>query len=112
MAAHGGFIRVLHSEALHERTLSVLASIESAADATAHRDELGAVVIELTNSALDYCFMQPLKRAKPGFVVEQTASLGMNGVQQMIGRVVRQVIGHMNAEQLLSISASIRRFMV
>lgn len=56
--------------------------------------------------------MQPLKQAKPGFVLEQTASLGMNGVQQMIGRVVRQVIGHMSSEQLLSVSGSIRRFMV
>ncbi len=105
------FIRVRHSEALHKRTLSVLVAIDAAANATLHRAELGAVIIELTSSGLDHCFMQPLKKSKPGFVLEQTAMLGLAGVQQMIGKVVAQVIGHMNAEQLLSVSASIRRFM-
>lgn len=110
--AERGFVRVVHSEALHIRTLSVLAAVDKADDATDHRDEFGAVIIELTSSALDYCFMQPLKLAKPGFVLEQTASLGLAGVQQLIGRVVRQVIGHMDSEQLRSVSGSIRRFMV
>lgn len=110
--AESGFVRVVHSEALHARTLCVLAAVDEADDATAHRDEFGAVIIELTGSALDYCFMQPLKLAKPGFVLEQSASLGLVGVQQLIGRVVRQVIGHMNSEQLRSVSGSIRRLMV
>jgi hypothetical protein len=106
------FIRVRHSPALHQRTLEVLTMVEAADDPTLHREAFASVIIELTDNALDYCFVQPLKRAKPGFVVEQTAGLGLVGVQQIIGPVVRQVIGHMDGPRLLSISASIRQFMV
>lgn len=110
-AARPRFVRVIHSAALHKKTLSVLTAIESATDATEHRDTLSAVIIELINSGLDYCFLQPLKKAAPGFVVEQTASLGLAGAQQLMGQVARQVIGHMNSEQLRTVCASIRGFM-
>jgi hypothetical protein len=107
----GAFIRVYHSETLHNRTLSVLSALEQAEDPTAHREALSSLIVDLTGSALDYCFMKPLKRAKPGFLVEQTANLGLAGVHQIVGPVVRQVIGHMNGEQLLSVSNSLRQFM-
>ena len=55
--------------------------------------------------------IQPLKQAKPGFIVEQSASLGMAGALQVIGSVVRNIIGRMDKPQLLSVSASIRQFM-
>jgi hypothetical protein len=55
--------------------------------------------------------MQPIKLAKPGFIVEQTASLGISGGMRVIGSVIRNIIGRMNKAQLLSISGSIREFM-
>jgi len=63
------------------------------------------------NSGMDYYFMKPLKLAKAGFISEQSASLGMTGVQQVMGSVIRQIIGRMESPQLLSVCSSIRRLM-
>lgn len=106
------FFRICHSEVLRERTLSLLNTIEQADDPTEHRKALSDLVGELTNSGLDYCFMRPLKLAKPGFVVEQTAKLGLAGVQQVMGSVVRQILGRMDGKQLVSVSGSIRQLML
>jgi hypothetical protein len=105
------FLRFYHSEALRKETLSALASLEGAKDAVAHRDALAELVVELTNSGLDYYFMQPLKAAKPGFIVQQSASLGLAGATQVMGSVIRNIIGRMDAAQLLSVSGSIRQLM-
>ena len=106
------FLRYYHSEALRKKTLSLLGTLEDASDATAHRDALAALVVELTNGGMDYYFMKPLKLAGPGFVVEQSASLGMAGVQQVMGSVIRQIIGRMDSPQLVSVCGSIRQFML
>jgi hypothetical protein len=106
------FIRACHSEALHKRTLAVLSGLEQAEDPTAYREGLSSLIVELTNSALDYCFMRPLELTKPGFIIEQTARLGLAGVLQIIGPAVRQIIGHMDGRQLPSVSSSIRKLML
>jgi len=105
------FLRFYHSEALRKKTLVVLKALESARDPTVHRGGLADIAVELINGGLDYYFIQPLKVARAGFVVEQSASLGMTGVQQLMGSVIRNVIGRMEAPQLLSIGHSLRRFM-
>jgi len=56
--------------------------------------------------------MKQLKLAKPGFLVEQSANLGMAGTQQVMGSVIRQVIGRMGSPQLLSVCRSIRQLML
>jgi hypothetical protein len=106
------FLRFYHSEALRKKTLSLLSSLEQAQDAAAHRDALADLVVELTNAGLDYYFMKQLKLAKPGFVVEQAANIGMAGAQQVMGSVIRQVIGRMSSAQLLSVCGSIRQLML
>ena len=103
------FLRFYHSAALRKKTLSLLDAIEQAPDATAHRDELSKLVVELSNAGMDYFFIKQLKLAKPGFVVEQSANLGMAGVQQVMGSVIRKIIGRMDGAQLLSVCASIRQ---
>jgi len=55
------FLRFYHSEALRKQTLSLLATVEQAEDAITHRDALAKLVVELTNSGLDYYFMKQLK---------------------------------------------------
>ena len=97
--------------ALRKKTLSLLGTLEQADDATVHRDALSALVVELTNSGLDAYFMAPLRRAGAGFIVEQSAKLGLVGVQQVMGSVVRQIVGRMDGPQLISVSVSIRQFM-
>lgn len=111
-AASRPYLRVYHSVALRTKTLALFEVIEQAEDPTEHREALAELVIELTNSGLDYCFIQPLKLAKPGFVVEQSATLGLIGVRQVIGSVARQIIGRMGGQPLLSVCGSIRRFML
>ena len=106
------FLRFHHSAALRRKTLTLLTALEQAEDATAHRDALAKLVIELTSSGMDCYFMKPLKRAKPGFVVEQSANLGLAGVQQVMGSVVRQIIGRMDGPQLVSVCGSIRQLML
>jgi hypothetical protein len=105
------FLRFYHSEALRKETLAVLTSLESTRDPTVHRGALADMAVKLTNGGLDYFFLQPLKVAKAGFVVEQSASLGMTGVQQLMGSVIRNVIGRMTGAQLLSVGKSLRQFM-
>ena len=106
------FLRFYHSAALRKKTLSLLDAIEQAPDATAHRDEISNLVVELTNAGMDYYFIKQLKLAKPGFIVEQSANLGMAGVQQVMGSVIRKIIGRMDSAQLLSVCGSIRQLML
>ena len=104
-------IRFQHSAKLRERTLEVLQKVEDAEDATDHREDLADLIVELTHCGLDTFFMEPLKLAKAGFIVQQSANLGMAGAKQMMGSVIRNIIGRMEGPQLLSICGSIRGFM-
>lgn len=106
------FLRFYYPKALRKKALALLDTIEQAPEATTHRDALSNLVMELTQSGLDYFFMKPLKLAKPGFLVEQSANLGLTGVQQVMRSVVRQIIGRMNSPQLLSVCNSIRQLML
>ena len=106
------FLRFYHSAALRKKTLSLLGTLEQAQNATVHREALADLVIELTSSGMDCYFMRPLKLAKPGFIVEQSANLGLAGVQQVMGSVVRQIIGRMEGPQLISVCGSIRQLML
>jgi hypothetical protein len=106
------FLRFYHSEALRTKTLALLVTLERAEDPTKHRGDLSSLVMELTSSGMDYYFMNSLKLSRSGFVVEQSARLGLAGVQQVMGSVVRQIIGRMNKPQLLSVCGSIRQLML
>lgn len=106
------FLRFYHSEALRHKTLAVLVLLEESDDPTDHGGELADMVIELMNSGMDYFFMQPLKESKAGFIVQQSANLGLAGAQQVIGSVIRKIIQRMDDAQLISVCGSIRRLMV
>jgi len=105
------FLRFYHSEELRTKTIAMLVTLESARDPTVHRGALASIAVELTSSGLDYYFIKPLKVANAGFVVEQSANLGMTGVQQLMGSVIRSIIGRMDGPQLRSVGTSLRQFM-
>ncbi|MCL4748379.1 MAG: hypothetical protein KJZ83_23645 [Burkholderiaceae bacterium] len=105
------FLRFHHSRELRVRTLEILETIENAERPTAYSGHLGDLVLELTDSGMDQYFLQSLKAAKANFVVQQSAALGLSGVQKLMGAVIRNVIGRMDDRQLLSVCGSIRRFM-
>jgi hypothetical protein len=98
-------------EPLHRKTLKVLEAIEGAEDATALRDDLAGIVVALMERGLDGYFLEPLQEAKAGFIVQQSAKLGLAGAQQVMGSVIRNIIGRMDGPQLRSVCGSIRRFM-
>lgn len=105
------FLRFYHSKRLRAKTLSVLVAIEKANDGTQHRDELADTVVELTDSGMDYYFLRPLRLAKPGFFVEQSASLGMAATMRVLGSVIRNIIGRMDNPQLLTVCGYVRHLM-
>jgi hypothetical protein len=105
------FLRFYHSGVLRKKTLAVLTDIEKAKDGKQHRDALADIVAELTDSGLEYYFMRPLKLSKAGFIAEQSAGLGIGAAKRVFGSVIRNVIGHMDGPQLLSICGSVRELM-
>jgi hypothetical protein len=106
------FLRFYHSAGLRKKTLSVLSALERAQDVTGHREALADIVVELTNCGMNYFFMRPLKLVKAGFIVEQSARLGLAGAQQVLGSVIHNIIGRMDRPQLLVVCDYIRRLML
>ncbi len=105
------FLRFYHSSDLRARTLAVLERVEHAAQPTRHRDALGNIAVELAQAGMDYFFLKPLERANVGFLIQTSASIGVTGVLQLMGTVIRNIIGRMDGDQLLAVCGSIRQFM-
>ena len=106
------FLRFHHSHELRVKTLEILVTVESAEKATAYSGVLTQLVLELTDHGMDQYFLQSLKATKANFVVQQSAALGLAGVQKVMGTVIRNILGRMDDRQLLVVCSSIRRFMV
>ena len=105
------FLRFHHTLELRTKTLEVLEAVESADKPSAHAKRLTELILELSAAGMDQFFLQSLKAAKANFVVQQSAALGLSGVQKVMGTVVRNIIGRMDDRQLLSVCGSIRQFM-
>lgn len=104
------FLRFYHSAALRTRTNEVLALIERDGDAARHADQLANVVVELTDAGLMYFFSEPLKAAKVGFLLEQSASFGLSSALAMMSPVIRNVICRMDEPQLREVASHLRQF--
>jgi len=105
------FLRFYHSLPLRVRTISVLKALENAKDATKHRDDLAEIIVQLTDSGMEYFFLTPLKLAHVGFLIEKSANVGMSATTGLLGSVIRSVIGGMDGPQLLSVCKYIRQLM-
>jgi hypothetical protein len=105
-------LRFFYSESLHKKTITLLATLEQSPDPTEYSSDLAKIIEELTISGMNYYFMKPLQKARAGFIVQQSANLGMAGAQKVMGSVIRSIIGRMDAPQLLSVCGSIRHFML
>ncbi len=104
-------LRFYFSDELQSKTLNVLDTLEQAPDCTRYRGALADLIMELTNSGMDYYFMRPLKLAQVGFVIEQSAVVGMSGATRLLAGVIHNIIGRMNQEQLLFVCSYIRDLM-
>jgi len=109
--SHKPSMRFLLSEELRTKTINVLDALEQAEDPKQYRDELRDLVVELTDTGLNYFFIKPLELAKVGFVTQRSAKLGIAGAQRVMGKVIRKIIGGMDKNELLIISSYIRQLM-
>lgn len=105
------FLRFYHAAGLRTRTLATLTALEQAPDPTRHRNALSDIVMELTDSGLEYYFLRPLELAKAGFVVKQSANIGIAAVKRVMGPVVHNVIGRLDKDELLTVCSHIRQLM-
>jgi len=105
-------LRFFYSAALHAKTLELLDTLEHADDPAKYRNALGDLVVELTDTGMDYYFLKPLQLAEVGFVVRQSANLSMAAALKIIGSVIRNIIGRLDKTQLLTISGYIRQLML
>jgi hypothetical protein len=105
------FLRFYYSESLRAKTLAVLTTLEKAKDGTKYRGALADVVVQLTDSGMEYYFLRPLKLAKVGFFVQQSANLGMSATTGVLASVIRNIIGGMDGPQLLAVCRHIRHLM-
>ena len=79
---------------------SVLARIEGDDDATRHASALSSVVVELTETGLDYYFLRPLQESKFGFVARQTANLGVSGTLRVMSPIIGRILASADTPQL------------
>jgi hypothetical protein len=105
------FLRFYFSKSLRAKTLAVLATLEKAKDGKQHRDALADVIVELTDSGMEYYFLRPLKLAKAGFFTEQSANLGMAVATRALASVTRNIVGRMDNPQLLFVCGYVRQLM-
>ena len=105
------YLRFYHSAELRDKTLAIVRTIERASDPARHRNALADVVMELTDSGLNYYFLRPLDLARVNFVVKQSAHLGIGSVMRIMGPVVHNIIGKLDKQQLLIVCGHIRALM-
>ena len=106
------FIRFTHSKALRKKTLKVLDAIDEDDDPTENREALCGIINELTDTGMHFFFLDPLKSLKMGFVMDQAAGLGVNGVLRIMGPTIRNIVARMDAKQLRQVSKLLREMMV
>lgn len=99
------------SPGLEERLEAVLSRIEGGREATRHHRELSETIVALVAEGLDYYILRTVKTAKAGFLLEQTATLSIVGVKQVLGPVVPKIVGRLDHEQMRSVAGTIRELM-
>jgi hypothetical protein len=72
---------------------------------------LAEIVVDLSDSGMEYYFLRPLKLAGVGFFVQQSANLGMSATTGVLASVIRNIIGGMDHAQLLTVCRFIRQLM-
>ena len=69
------------------------------------------MVLELSDSGMDYYYLRPLRLARVGSLVEQSARFGIEGFTWIMAPVIRRIIGRMDNQQVRTICSHIRTFM-
>ena len=68
-------------------------------------------MVELTDAGMDDYFLRPLRLAQVGFVVQQTANLGVAGATRIVAAMIHTIIGRPDKDQILTVAGHIRQRM-
>lgn len=102
--APAGRIAFRISAELRARTEAAVAAVRDDPGDPGRVGELVEAVLELTDTGLDYYFLEPLRRAEVGAMGTTAARLGIATAGRGIPPIVRRVISGMDEEQVLSIA--------
>ncbi len=105
------FLRFTHSKALRRRTLDVLDAIDEVPDPTPLREDLSALLSELTEAGMQFFFLDNVKKLKMGFVVTQSSNIGVASVLRIMAPTVRNIVGRMDKKQMKQVSKIMRGLM-
>lgn len=105
------YFKFTHSKALRTRTLAVLNDIDADTDPTPHRDALSENLSELTEAGMQFFFLDNVEKLKMGFVVTQSANLGVGSVLRIMTPIIRNIVGRMDKKQLKQVSKIMRQMM-
>jgi len=105
-------LRFYHSEALRDKTDTVLSALESRPDHKKNGDAVADLVTDLVEAGMDYYFLTPLKQAKIGFVAEKSATVGISSAVKLISSVSRKFLVRMDQSQLMVVSNHIQSLAV
>jgi hypothetical protein len=101
-------LRFYYSEALREKTDTVLSALDTRPSEPGHGEAIADLVTELIDAGMDYYFLKPLKQAEVGFVGEQSARLGISGAVKLLSSVSRKFLTRMDHAQLLVVAKHLR----
>jgi len=105
------FIRFTHSKALRVKTLKVLDAIDEDATQDGLKEDLSALLVDLTEAGMQFFFLDPVAKLKMGFVVSQSSNLGVGSVLRIMGPLVRNIVSRMDKKQLRQVSRIMRQMM-
>ena len=105
-------LRFYHSEALRDKTDTVLSTLESRPEHKKNGDAVADLVTDLIEAGMDYYFLMPLKQAKVGFVAEKSATVGISSAAKLISSVSRKFLVRMDQSQLMVVSSHIQSLAV
>ena len=92
------------SSDLRERIEAVIAEMRDAEKPKQHVAELVTVVLEMTDVGLDYYYLRPLGAIEAGFVLRNTAKVGLAAAKKSLPLLIRKVVSGLSDKQLLALT--------
>lgn len=92
------------SDELMDMAAIVVNKIRFDGPATKHVDELFELIMALTESGLNFYFLEPLLRIQAGSMVTKVANMGISSVRKGMKLVVHKALKKLSDEQLIALT--------
>lgn len=92
------------SPELLERAETALQQVRENPTRPPHVDALVTVILELTDSGLDYYFLEPLRRIEAGAMSMASARLGIAAAGRGLPTIIRRVVASLDEQQILALA--------